>query len=90
MLLPELEDMLGFEQDSRYHDLTTDEHTFTALETAAAADANLRVRLALLFHDCKPAAAWIGEDDRQHFYAKEFIEPTSGERYDARPRGRER
>ena len=85
VLLPELEDMLGFEQDSRYHDLTTDEHTFTALETAAAADANLRVRLALLFHDCgKPAAAWIGEDGRQHFYAKEFIEPTSGERYTTR------
>lgn len=70
VLLPELEDMLGFEQDSRYHDLTTDEHTFTALETAAAAEASLRVRMALLFHDCgKPAAAWVGQDGKTHYYA---------------------
>ncbi|MFA9272936.1 MAG: hypothetical protein ACEQSX_19750 [Baekduiaceae bacterium] len=82
VLLPELEDMLGFEQDSRYHDLTTDEHTFTALETAAAADASLRVRLGLLFHDCgKPSAAWVGDDGRQHFYGKTHVEPTSGESY---------
>lgn len=64
--------MLGFEQGSRYHDMTTDEHTFTALETAAHVDAPLRVRLALLFHDSgKPESAWVGKDNRKHYYAKE-------------------
>lgn len=68
--LPELAPMLGFDQDSRYHDLTTEEHTFRALETAAHVDAPLRVRLALLFHDAgKPETAWIGaKDGRKHYY----------------------
>jgi tRNA nucleotidyltransferase (CCA-adding enzyme) len=70
-LLPELAAMLGFDQDSKYHDMTTDEHTFSALHTAAAVAAPLRVRLALLFHDSgKPATAWVGEDGRKHYYAR--------------------
>jgi tRNA nucleotidyltransferase/poly(A) polymerase len=69
--LPELSPMLGFDQGSRYHDMTTDEHTFVALETAAHVEAPLRVRLALLFHDSgKPESAWIGKDGRKHYYAK--------------------
>lgn len=69
VLLPELEAMLGFEQESLYHDMTTDEHTFAALDAAAGMHVNLRVRLALLFHDCgKPDSAWKGEDGRMHFY----------------------
>ena len=72
-VLPELEPMLGFEQRSAYHDKTTDEHTFDALDAAAAMSrehAPLRVRMALLFHDSgKPDTAWIGEDGRQHYYA---------------------
>ncbi len=68
-LLPELEPMIGFEQESRYHDMTTDEHTFTALNAAAAMHLSLRVRLALLFHDAgKPASAWKGPDGRLHYY----------------------
>jgi tRNA nucleotidyltransferase (CCA-adding enzyme) len=67
---PELAPMIGFEQASRYHDMTTDEHVFTALETAAHVDAPLRVRMALLFHDAgKPEAAWVGKDGRKHYYA---------------------
>jgi tRNA nucleotidyltransferase (CCA-adding enzyme) len=67
--LPELAPMLGFDQASRYHDLTTDEHTFRALETAAHVDAPLRVRWGLLFHDSgKPATAWVGKDGRKHYY----------------------
>lgn len=67
--IPELEPMLGFEQNSRYHDMTTDEHTFKALETACRTKAPLRVRFALLFHDSgKPEVAWTGDDGRTHFY----------------------
>lgn len=69
VLFPELAPMLGFDQGSRYHDLTTDEHTFKALETAVKVDAPLRVRWALLFHDSgKPATAWVGKDGRKHYY----------------------
>jgi tRNA nucleotidyltransferase (CCA-adding enzyme) len=69
-VLPEIAPMLGFDQGSRYHDLTTDEHTFKALETAARVDAPERVRWALLFHDSgKPDSAWVGDDGRKHYYA---------------------
>jgi tRNA nucleotidyltransferase/poly(A) polymerase len=74
IVLPELAPMLGFDQGSRYHDLSTDEHTFKALETAAKVDASLRVRWALLFHDAgKPASAWVGKDGRTHYYATRLI-----------------
>jgi tRNA nucleotidyltransferase (CCA-adding enzyme) len=68
-LFPDLAPMLGFEQGSRYHDLTTDEHTFRALEVAVCVDAPLAVRWALLFHDSgKPYCAWVGTDGRKHYY----------------------
>lgn len=71
VFIPELEEMIGFDQESSYHDLTVDEHTFLALEYAAEHDYSLRVRLALLFHDAgKPATAWRGEDGRLHYYAR--------------------
>lgn len=69
-ILPELAPMFGFDQGSRYHDLTTDEHTFKALETAVKVGAPLRVRWAILFHDSgKPASAWVGKDGRKHYYS---------------------
>ena len=58
---PEFERAIGFEQESRYHDLTVDEHTFEVVQAAADAGAPLRVRLAALFHDLgKPHVAWRG------------------------------
>jgi tRNA nucleotidyltransferase (CCA-adding enzyme) len=78
-LFPELESMIGFDQGSRYHDMTTDEHTFTALETAAKVEAPLRVRWALLFHDAgKVKAAWIGPDGRKHYYASKVFDLDNG------------
>lgn len=72
-LFPELAPMIGFDQGSKYHDMTTDEHTFKALETAAKVDAPLRVRWALLFHDAgKPETAWRGKDGRLHYYSKKL------------------
>lgn len=81
VLLPELAPMIGFEQRSRYHDMTTDQHTFKALEVAAHVDAPLRVRMALLFHDSgKPEAAWCDEDGRYHYYKPADDHPAVGGR----------
>lgn len=73
--IPELAPMLRFEQGSRYHDLTTDEHTFVALATAAHVGAPLRVRMALLFHDVgKPESQWFDARNLAHYYAKDGTE----------------
>ena len=70
-LLPEFEGAIGFEQESRYHDLTVDEHTFEVVQAAADLGASLAVRLAALFHDLgKPQVAWRGTDGRLHYYAR--------------------
>jgi tRNA nucleotidyltransferase (CCA-adding enzyme) len=70
-VLPEFERSIGFDQESRHHDLTVDEHTFGVVQAAADAGAPLRVRLAALFHDLgKPHVAWRGTDRRLHYYAK--------------------
>jgi tRNA nucleotidyltransferase (CCA-adding enzyme) len=69
-LLPEFEAAVGFDQESRYHDLPLDEHTFAVVQAAADAGRALRIRLAALLHDLgKPVAAWRGRDGRLHFYA---------------------
>lgn len=72
VLLPELKPMIGYKQRSKYHKKTTDIHTFDAIQAAAnmRQHAPLRVRLALLFHDCgKPLMAWRGPDGYDHYYA---------------------
>jgi tRNA nucleotidyltransferase/poly(A) polymerase len=72
ILLPELAPMIHFHQRSRYHEKDTDTHTFDAVQAAANmhTHAPLRVRMALLFHDCgKPEMAWTGPDGLQHYYA---------------------
>jgi tRNA nucleotidyltransferase/poly(A) polymerase len=70
-LLPEFRKAIGFDQESRYHDLTVDEHTFAVVQAAADAGRSLAVRLAALFHDLgKPIVAWRGTDGRLHYYAK--------------------
>lgn len=67
--LPELAPIVGFEQESRYHDLTCDEHTFRVVEEACQRGANQVVRWAALFHDVgKPATSWRGKDGHLHFY----------------------
>jgi len=70
-VLPEFEPAIGFDQESRYHDLSVDEHTFAVVQAAADAKRVLAVRLAALFHDLgKPLTAWRGTDGRLHYYAK--------------------
>ncbi len=83
-LLPELAPSIGFEQESRYHDLTVDEHTFAVVQAAADAGMPLRVRLAALFHDAgKPHVAWRGTDGRLHYYAKPGYSTKSHEQVSA-------
>jgi tRNA nucleotidyltransferase (CCA-adding enzyme) len=70
-LLPEFRRAIGFDQESRYHDLTVDEHTFAVVQAAADAGFSLEVRLAALFHDLgKPLVAWRASDGQLHYYAK--------------------
>jgi tRNA nucleotidyltransferase/poly(A) polymerase len=70
-VLPEFVKAVGFDQESLYHDLTVDEHTFAVVQAAADAGMSLPVRLATLFHDLgKPHVAWRGDDRRLHFYAR--------------------
>ena len=84
-LLPEFEPAIGFEQESRWHALTVDEHTFEVVQAAADAGFPLRVRLAALFHDLgKPHVAWRGTDGRLHYYAKRGYSDRSHEQISAR------
>jgi tRNA nucleotidyltransferase (CCA-adding enzyme) len=70
-LLPEFARAIGFDQESRYHDLSVDDHIFAVVQATAGAGDPLRVRLAALFHDIgKPHVAWRGTDRRLHFYAR--------------------
>jgi tRNA nucleotidyltransferase/poly(A) polymerase len=83
-LLPEFSEAIGFEQESRYHDLTVDEHTFAVVQAAADRGAPLRVRIAALFHDLgKPRVAWRGSDGRLHFYRKPGFSSHSHEEVSA-------
>jgi putative nucleotidyltransferase with HDIG domain len=79
-LLPEFERAIGFDQESRYHSLTVDEHTFEVVQAAADQNRSLAVRLAALFHDVgKPYVAWRGSDGRLHYYAKPGFSDKSHE-----------
>jgi tRNA nucleotidyltransferase/poly(A) polymerase len=83
-ILPEFARSIGFQQESRYHDLTVDEHTFAVVQAAADAGASLAVRLAALFHDLgKPHVAWRGTDGRLHYYAKSGYSTKSHEQVSA-------
>lgn len=69
-MLPELGPAIGFQQESKYHELTVDEHTIRVVEGVARQGGSLEARLAALFHDSgKPESAWRGKDGRLHYYA---------------------
>ncbi|HET8527979.1 MAG TPA: CCA tRNA nucleotidyltransferase [Gaiellaceae bacterium] len=83
-MLPEFGPAIGFDQESRYHDLTVDEHTFAVVQAAADRQRVLAVRLAALFHDLgKPRVAWRGADGRLHYYAKPGFSERSHEQVGA-------
>jgi putative nucleotidyltransferase with HDIG domain len=83
-LLPEFGRSIGFDQESRYHSLPVDEHTFLVVQAAADRGYSLSVRLAALFHDLgKPHVAWRGTDDRLHYYARPGYSRKSHEQVSA-------
>src|SRR5262249_7561574 len=83
-LLPEFGPSIGFDQESKYHSLTVDEHTFRAVQVGADHGFDLPVRLALLFpHLRKPLVAWRGVDGRLHYYAKPGFSDKSHEQVGA-------
>jgi tRNA nucleotidyltransferase/poly(A) polymerase len=88
-LLPEFKPAIEFDQESRYHDLTVDEHIFAVVQAAADEGASLAVRLAALFHDLgKPVVAWRGTDARLHYYARPGYARQSHEQVGAEIAGR--
>lgn len=79
-VVPEMHRVIGYNQQSKYHDLWADDHILLVLQRACEQDAPITVRWAALLHDIgKPASGFIGKDKRRHFYAKpagrEFAEP---------------
>lgn len=69
VMLPPIEDMIGYDQGSKYHNSTLYEHTARAVE---AAPPTVEMRLAMLLHDIgKPRCRTIKEGDESgecHYY----------------------
>ncbi len=89
---PQLEPLIGLEQNTPWHCWGGWEHTIHAVE---AAPADLILRLTMLLHDIgKPACRSTGEDGIDHFYghpavsAKLADEMLRGMRFDNKTRAR--
>ncbi len=66
LFIPELKDLIGFEQNNLYHAYDVFDHTIHAVEHCESND--LTVRLAVFFHDFgKPHSYQDGEDGYRHF-----------------------
>lgn len=65
-IIPELEDMIGFDQKNPNHEYDAFSHTVHAIEACESDD--LTVRLAVLFHDIgKPHSYQDSQDGIRHF-----------------------
>ena len=66
LFIPELKDLIGFQQNNPYHAYDVFDYTVHAIEKCESGD--LVVRLAVLFHDFgKPHSYQDGEDGIRHF-----------------------
>lgn len=66
LFIPELKDLIGFQQNNPYHAYDVFDHTVYAIEKCESDD--LVVRLAVFFHDFgKPHSYQDGEDGIRHF-----------------------
>lgn len=82
--IPELVDMLGFDQRSAWHAYDVMEHTVrvcNAVECFTAGIASQRLRWAALLHDIgKPATLSLDEQERGHFYGHPILSAIMAER----------
>ena len=82
--IPELTDMLGFDQRSTWHAYDVMEHTIhvcNAVEVFTAGVASLHLRWAALLHDIgKPATLSIDENGFGHFYGHPLLGSIMGKR----------
>ena len=70
-IIPELKDMIGFEQNNPHHIYDVFDHTMKVLENTPP---NLEIRLAALFHDIgKPKCYSEDEEGIGHFYGHDEI-----------------
>ena len=82
--IPELTDMLGFDQRSPWHAYDVMEHTVrvcNAVEAFTAGVASMRLRWAAMLHDIgKPATLSLDEHDGGHFYGHPILGAIMAER----------
>ena len=72
-IIPEFKDSFKFDQRSKYHCFTVDEHVFKAGEHVVHRGASSNARLAVLLHDiAKPRNFTVDEDGQGHFYEHEY------------------
>lgn len=70
-ILPEVADMIGFDQKSPHHNLDCFEHSLKVLENVPK---DLPTRLAALFHDTgKPATFFLDENGHGRFFGHQKI-----------------
>ena len=65
VIIPELEPLIGFEQNSRYHHLDVYQHTICSVSNAPA---DPLLRLTLLLHDIAKPACYSQVEMTGHFY----------------------
>ena len=65
-VMPELKDMVGFQQNNPYHMYDVFEHSMVVLNNTSR---NLILRFSALFHDCgKPDCMTVDQNGISHFY----------------------
>ena len=69
-IIPELRAAVGFKQNNPHHIYDVYEHT---LRSIANADADLEIRLALLFHDAGKPLCYSEKDGIGHFYGHDRL-----------------
>lgn len=71
-IIPEFKASIGFDQQSRHHDLPVDEHVLKVLDHASRRGFSTVVRVAALLHDiAKPSTFSIDEEGQGHFFGHE-------------------
>lgn len=71
IILPEINNMVGFDQHNPYHNRNLYEHTLLVVDNVSN---DLTVRLAALLHDVgKPGTFSLDEDEVGHFYKHHMV-----------------